>query len=71
MKEQVLQIEQAVSVLDQALNAASTKGVFNLKDSSLIDRSLEMVKSYFTPLTKNVESVEDDVEDHTEHQIAE
>jgi hypothetical protein len=71
MKEQVLQIEQAVNVLDQALNAAATKGIFNLKDSALVNQSLDMVKSYFTPLKPNAESVADDIEDHTEHQIVE
>lgn len=71
MKEQVLQIEQAVSVIDQALNAASTKGVFNLKDSSLVNQALEMVKSYFVkPETDEVIEA-DEVEDHTEHQIIE
>lgn len=71
MKEQVLQIEQAVSVIDQALNAASTKGVFNLKDSSLVNQALEMVKSYFVkPETDEVIEA-DEAEDHTEHQIIE
>ena len=71
MKEQVLQIEQAVNVIDQALNAASTKGVFNLKDSSLVNQALEMVKSYFVkPETDEVIEA-DEAEDHTEHQIIE
>ena len=71
MKEQVLQIEQAVSVIDQALNAASTKGVFNLKDSSLVNQALEMVKSYFVKPDTDEVLEAGEVEDHTEHQIIE
>lgn len=36
--------EEAIQVLEQALNAATIKGVFNLADVSVIVKALEKVK---------------------------
>lgn len=36
--------EEAIQILEQALNAATTKGVFNLADVSVIVKALEKVK---------------------------
>ena len=36
--------EEAIQVLEQALNAATIKGVFNLTDVSVIVKALEKVK---------------------------
>lgn len=37
--------EQALQILDQALNGATLKGVFNLKDVAMILQALETIKN--------------------------
>lgn len=39
--------EQAIKVLEQALNASAKAGVFNLQDSSTINLAMELVKKYY------------------------
>ena len=36
--------EQAIKILEQALNASAKAGVFNLQDSSTINTAMEIVK---------------------------
>jgi len=40
---------QVVSVIEQALNMASTKGAFGLKDSAVVNQALELLKTHFEP----------------------
>lgn len=68
MEEKFLQVDQAVNILNQALNAAASKGIFSLKDASLIHNSLELVNGYFARLQENIQ---EKVEDHTESQVSE
>lgn len=37
--------EQALQVIEQALNAASLKGVYNLQDSAMIIQALQVIKT--------------------------
>tara|TARA_R110000851_G_scaffold315229_5_gene477635 strand:+ start:20379 stop:20591 length:213 start_codon:yes stop_codon:yes gene_type:complete len=37
--------EQALNVLEQALNLANNKGAFNLKDATVIQQSLDIVQT--------------------------
>lgn len=46
--------EQAISVIEQALNLASNKGVFNLKDASIIFSAFTIVNEYLTLPTESV-----------------
>lgn len=62
-----LTLEQSINVIDQALNVATSKGAFTLKDASLVNKSLESLKSKLIP----AKSDEDVVEDHTEEQVTE
>lgn len=39
--------EQAVSVLERALNASSKAGVFNLQDSATVFEAMEIVKQMY------------------------
>jgi hypothetical protein len=40
---------QVVSVIEQALNMASTKGAFGLKDAAVISQALDLLKTHFEP----------------------
>jgi hypothetical protein len=42
--------QEALNVIDQALNSANLKGVYNLKDANLIVQALNTI---FTELNKN------------------
>jgi hypothetical protein len=48
---------QVVSVIEQALNMASTKGAFGLKDSAVVSQALDLLKAHFEPV-KEPEVVE-------------
>lgn len=39
-------IAQALSVLEQAVNVGAAKGSYAIKDSALINHSLEFIKEY-------------------------
>jgi len=39
--------EQAIKILEQALNASAKAGVFNLQDSSTINMAMEAVKQAY------------------------
>jgi hypothetical protein len=52
MGEQISQMEQVVNVIEQALNLASSKGVYGLKDSSVINQALDLLKAHFTPVNE-------------------
>ena len=40
-------MQQVVNIIEQALNMASSKGVFGLKDSSVVNQALELLKTHF------------------------
>lgn len=40
--------EQAIKILEQALNASAKAGVFNLQDSSTINSAMEIVKQEYS-----------------------
>ena len=37
--------QQAIQVIERALNAANLKGVYNLQDASMILQALEVIKT--------------------------
>ena len=38
---------QVVSVIEQALNMASSKGAFGLKDAAVVSQALDLLKAHF------------------------
>jgi len=40
-------MEQVVNVIEQALNVATQKGAFGLKDASVVNQALELLKTHF------------------------
>lgn len=47
-----MNLDQAITVIEQALNMAATKGVFNLKDSAIVNSALEQLLTLKTPVTE-------------------
>lgn len=43
-------MQQVVNVIEQALNMASSKGAFGLKDASVVNQALELLKTHFIPV---------------------
>jgi hypothetical protein len=44
-----MNLDQAITVVEQALNMAATKGVFNLKDSAVVNTALDLLLEMRTP----------------------
>jgi len=43
-------MQQVVNIIDQALNMASSKGVFGLKDAAVVSQALDLLKAHFEPV---------------------
>jgi hypothetical protein len=43
------QIEQALSIVEQALNAAAKSGTFALQDAAVVNSAFGMIKEQLTP----------------------
>lgn len=50
--------EQAIKILEQALNASAKAGVFNLQDSSTINTAMEIVKQEYNKSLVNEDKEE-------------
>lgn len=42
-------IEQAVNVLEQAINVGASKGAYSIKESAMIYQAINFTKQYITP----------------------
>jgi hypothetical protein len=51
--------DQAITVIEQALNMAAQKGVFNLRDSGVVNQALNVLLAMKTQPTENTEEVKD------------
>jgi hypothetical protein len=47
-----MNLDQAITVVEQALNMAATKGVFNLKDSAVVNTALDLLLEMRTPVAE-------------------
>lgn len=54
-----MEINQAIKVIEQALNMAAQKGVFNLRDSSVVNQALNVLLAIKTQSTGNTEEVKE------------
>jgi hypothetical protein len=47
-----MNLDQAITVIEQALNLSAKQGVFNLKDSSVVNTALELLLTMKTQPTE-------------------
>jgi hypothetical protein len=52
-----MNLDQAISVIEQALNMSAKQGVFNLKDSAVVNTALDVLLAMKTPVAEEVEEV--------------
>ena len=58
-----MNIEQAIKILEQALNVSAKAGVFNITDASTINSAIETIKNaYFNTLDINDRLTKPEVE---------
>ena len=53
-------IKQVVGIIEQALNIASSKGAFGLKDAAVVSQALDVLKNHFEPKEDTSEEVSKD-----------
>jgi len=49
-----MNLDQAITVIEQALNISAQKGVFNLKDSAVVNDALNVLLAMKTQPTEEV-----------------
>jgi len=52
-----MNLDQAITVIEQALNMSAKEGVFNLKDSVMVNTALDVISTLKTQPTEEVEEV--------------
>ena len=52
-----MNLDQAITVIEQALNMSAQKGVFNLKDSAVVNEALNVLLPMRTQPTEKEEVV--------------
>lgn len=49
-----MNLDQAITVIEQALNMAAKEGVFNLKDSAVVNTAMDVLSTLKTPVAEEV-----------------
>lgn len=49
-----MNLDQAITVVEQALNMSAKQGVFNLKDSAIVNTALDFLLAMRTPAPEEV-----------------